>query len=46
MASMGLDAVNTKFYYFILYFIFFKEILLEKYRCIVAFVKLSVSTRR
>ena len=28
---MGLDAVNTKFYSFILYFMLFKERLLEKH---------------
>ena len=42
MTSMGLDAVNTKFYSFILYFILFKERLLKKHRCIVAFVKLKM----
>ena len=36
---MGLDAANTKFYYFALYFILFKERLLEK-RCL--FVKLKM----
>ena len=39
---MGVDAVNTKSYSFILYFILFKEILLGKYRCIVVFVKLKM----
>ena len=41
MTSMDLGTVNTKFYYFILYFILFKERLLEKHRCIVVFVKLK-----
>ena len=39
---MGLDAVNTKFCFFILCFILFKEGLLEKYCCIVVFVKLKM----
>ena len=42
MTSVGLDTVNTKFYSFILYFILFKERLLEKHRCIVVFVKLKM----
>ena len=37
---MGLDAVNTKSYYFILYFILFKERLLEKHCCSTVSVKL------
>ena len=32
MTSMGLDAVNTKFYSFILYLIIFKDRLLEKHQ--------------
>ena len=32
MMSMGLDAVNTKFYSFILYLIIFKDRLLEKHQ--------------
>ena len=32
MTSMGLDAVNTKFYLFILYLIIFKDRLLEKHQ--------------
>ena len=39
---MGLDAVNTKFCSFVLYFILFKEGLLEKHCCIVVFVKLKM----
>ena len=40
--SLGLDAVNTTFYYFILCFIIFKERLWEKHCCIVAFSKLKM----
>ena len=39
---MGLDTVNTKFYSFILYFMLFKEKLLEKHCCIVVFIKLKM----
>ena len=39
---MGLDTVNTKFYFFILYFILFKERLLGKHCCILVFVKLKM----
>ena len=45
MTSMGLDAVNTKFYSFIILFstlYFFKERLLEKHHCIVVFVRLKM----
>ena len=42
MTSMGLDAINTKFYCFISYYVLFKERLLEINCCIVVFVKLKM----
>ena len=39
---MGLDTANTKSYSFILYFILFKDRLLEKHCCIVVFVRLRM----
>ena len=41
MTLIGFEVVKTKFYSFVLYFILFKEGLLEKHRCIV-FIKLEM----
>ena len=42
MTLIGFEVVKTKFYSFVLYFILFKEGLLEKHRCIVVFIKLEM----